>query len=104
MVSLLPLLSLLVVEARAACPSTVAEIDAGVKRAEATYLDDADGFVPVANQVLDTVRCAGEVVPAETVASVHALVAMRALLERDTAQALAAAAGAKSAEAGYIPS
>lgn len=104
MVSLLSLMSMFVVEARAACPSTVAEIEAGVKRAEATYLDDAEAFVPVASEVLETARCAGEVVPSETVASVHTLAAMRALLERDTVLALAAVAGAKSADAGFMPS
>ena len=81
----MPLFALVVVtaaQARAACPASPADVDAGLQRARAAYLDDADTFAPVADDVLAMARCANGPLMPESVVELHAIAAMQAFVQR----------------------
>jgi hypothetical protein len=101
--SFLALLLATATDAWAACPASPADVDAGLQRARAAYLDDADTFAPVADQVLAMARCANGPLMPESVVELHAIAAMQAFVQRDTPRVFAAIAGAKATDPAFMP-
>jgi len=88
--------------ARAACPSTSADLGASLEVAEAAYADmDTAGFLAATNRVTAEANCLAESVPRSTIARLHRVEGLRAFVDKDAERAAEAFASARAIEPGY---
>ena len=93
----------LILPAHAACPSTLAQVDAGIAKALGTYVDNPDAFRAAAKAARDEAACTTESLPPMTVARLHLMGAMDAVVARDSAGLAASVAGMRAAEPAFAP-
>jgi hypothetical protein len=93
----------LVAHAHAACPSSLAQVDAAIANAVGAYVDDPDAFRAAAKAVRDDASCTTESLPPMTVARLHLIGAMSAVVTRDSARLAASVAGMRAAEPAFAP-
>jgi hypothetical protein len=92
-----------VIPAHAACPSTLAQVDADIAAALRAYVDTPETFRGAAKTAREEASCATESLPPVTVARLHLVGAMDAVVAREPARLAAAVAGMHAAEPSFVP-